>query len=113
MKNQTDFTFAFPLNTGATPHGELIISGKCWECEAGSKEGYGFEPYGFEVAKVMYHGKDRINGSEVTGFYEYLLSNTKDGAENFENATIQHVAELFAMEAPYYVTAIVHPVKAA
>jgi hypothetical protein len=80
-----------------------LISGTCWTCEPGDADGYAYEPFGFEVDKVEYQAQGKLK-SDVTGLYEYLLSNTKDGAENFENATIQHVAYLLGEDVPYYAT---------
>lgn len=113
MKNTKTFTFDFPLNNGKTPLGSLNISGKCWQCDEGSPEGYLYEPYGFEIDKVAYTATGSTIGSDVTDLYEYLITNTKNGAENFECATVQHVAGIYAMETPYYVSAIIEKPKAA
>lgn len=96
--NSRHFTFAYPLNVGRENKGELTISGKCWQCASGDQDGYASEPYGFDIDKVTYTEQYGLNGKDVTGLYEYLLQMTTDGANNFENAAIAHIAGLYETE---------------
>lgn len=96
-KVKKSFDFTFPLGENDL----LLIEGQCWACESGDKDGYGFEKFGFEIENVFYQPNDKVI-LEVTGLYDWLLSNTKDGAEQFENATIKHVAFVLNEKAPYY-----------
>lgn len=105
MKNNTtQFEYIFPLIENKQLLGELTISGNCWECEAGNADGFLMEPFGFDIVRVGYRTASAISlqTADVTGLYEYLLSNTLDGVQNFEDATVQHVAGLYE----YRVTAI-------